>query len=312
MSLIRDFFTQNLGYKLVSLCFAITFWAWVQSEQRVEQRLKVPVAWMLPDGLGLVEPPIEAAFVTVEGVQGTLRSVRAADMSIPVDLRKATEGEVNVSLTDLPIANLPAGVRIKDIEPDSLKLTLDRIRTRRVRVVADTRGEPAPGYKVGAVKVEPERVDLTGPGSILQTVTEVKTDAVDLSGLRDDAEFEVGVATHKSQLRADKSTRLTVTVSVTAVVKERKFDAVPLSVPPGWLPSVPSVIVTVAGPVDAVDHLDAAGVHATIDVPEGTEPGQVATWGPETGLRLDVGLGTVEGVDVTAVEPARITLERAP
>lgn len=307
---LRDFFTRNLGYKGVSLLFAVTFWAWVQSEERVEERMKVPVTWKLPDGLTLLEAPLESAFVTVEGVQASVRALRAAKLAITVDLHTATEGEVQVELSDRSVENLPAQVRVKEIQPASLKLMLDRIQSRRVRVTAATRGEPAAGYKLVSVKVEPERVDLVGPGSVLQTLSEVKTDAVDVNGLRDDAEFEVGLALKKDQLRPEKTSHIKVKVSIAAMVKERKVEAVPVTIDvPGWRTAVTTVSVTLNGPVDVVEKVDPTRLSARIIVPEGTEPGAEASWGPAQGLRLEI--SGVEGVDITAVEPDRAILEKA-
>lgn len=309
MGWLRDFFTRNLGYKGVSLLFAVTFWAWVQSEERVEERMKVPVSWKLPEGLTLLEAPLESAFVTVEGVQASVRALRAAKLAITIDLRTATEGEAQVELSDRSVENLPAQVRVKEIQPGSLKVVLDRIQSRRVRVTAATRGEPAAGYKIASVKVEPERVDLIGPGSVLQTLSEVKTDAVDVNGLRDDAEFEVGLALKKDQLRPEKTSPIKVKVRVAAMVKERKVEAVPLIVDtPGWKTSITTVTVTLNGPVDVVEKVDPSRLSARIIVPEGTEPGAEASWGPAQGLRLEV--SDVDGVDITAVEPDRAAIEK--
>ena len=284
-------------------------WAWVQSEERVEERLKVPVTWKLPEGLTLLEAPLESAFVTVEGVQASVRALRAAKLAITIDLSAATEGEAQVELSDRSIENLPAQVRVKDIQPGTLKVMLDRITSRRVRVTAATRGEPAAGYKLVSVKVEPERVDLVGPGSVLQTLSEVKTDAVDVTGLRDDAEFEVGLALKKDQLRPEKTNHIKVKVRIAAMVKERKVEAVPLTVDtPGWKSAVTTLTVTLNGPVDVVEKIDPARLSARIIVPEGTEPGAEASWGPAQGLRLEV--SGVDGIDITAVEPNRAIIEK--
>lgn len=304
MSGLRELFTRNLGYKLLSLLFAVLCWAWVQGEQRVEDRLKIPIQWSLPEGLSFVEAPLESTFVTLEGPQAVVRALPQQGLHLTVDLAKASEGEVTVDLADRAIVGLPSQVRVKEIQPSRLKLQLDRIRSRRVRVVPVTKGDPAPGYRLAKVEVVPERVDLNGPGAVLQTVAEVKTDAIDVGGLREDTEFEVGLATRRSQLSPAKGTRIKVKVHVEATVKERKFDA-PLRVEdPAWATPVTGVSVTVTGAIDAVDGI--VGCAAVVrDAAEGE-----ARWGAAEGPRLDVSCEGADGLEITAVEPDRVPVSR--
>ncbi len=310
---VGEAFTNNLAYKALALAFALMMWIWVQSEQVVEDRARVRLDWRLPDGLVLVEPPLETATVTVEGVQAFVRAVRQKDLTILVDLTRAKEGEVSLDLSERAVTGIPSQVRVVSISPSALKVQLDRVLKRRVNVSADTRGEPAEGFRVASVSVEPARVELAGPSSVLRPLTEVYTDTVDLTGLREDAEFEVGLAVQKGQLAPTRAERLLVAVKVEAIVKERVFEAVPVLVrdADGYAAETPTVRVTLAGPIERLNAVNPDAVSVVVSVPEGwSGAGGAARRGRGEGLRYEVVQPAGDVLSVVDVSPERISILR--
>lgn len=310
---VRDLFTSNLAYKGLALIFALLIWVWVQSEQVVEDRVRVRLEWKLPDGLMLVEPPLETATVTVEGVQAFVRAVRQTDLSILVDVSRAKEGEVSLDLSERAVTGMPPQVRVVSVSPSTLKVQLDRVLKRRVNVVAATRGEPAEGFRLRSVVVQPDRVELAGPSSVLRGLTEVATDAVDVSGLREDAEFQVGLAIKKGQLAPTQAARFAVEVKIEAIVEERAFDAVPVLLRDGegFGTNTPNVRVRLAGPVERLNTIDADEVSVVVHVPDGWSAATgEARRGRGEGLRYEVVQPGGEAVSVVDVVPERILVER--
>jgi YbbR domain-containing protein len=310
---IRDFFAGNLAYKGLALAFAVMMWVWVQSEQVVEERARVRLDWKLPDGLMLVEPPLETATVTVEGVQAFVRTVRQKDLSILLDLSRAREGEVSLDLSERPVAGMASQVRVVSVSPSTLKVQLDRVLERRVNVVAVIQGEPADGFRVGKVVVKPERVALSGPSSVLRGLSEIAADAVDISGLKEDAVFQVGLATQAGQLVPTVPARFSVEVKIEPIVKERAFEGVPVLLRDGerFLTGAQSVKVTLAGPVDRLNAIDPEEVSVLVHVPDGWNGNAgEARRGRGEGLRYEVVQPAGEVVSVVGVTPERIPVER--
>ncbi len=310
---VRDLFTVNLAYKALALAFALMMWIWVQSEQVVEDRARVRLDWRLPEGLMLVEPPLETATVTVEGVQAFVRAVRQKDLSILVDLSRAKEGEVSLDLSERAVSGMPGQVRVVSVSPSALKVQLDRVLKRRVNVTADTRGEPAEGYQLAGVTVSPDRVELAGPSSVLRGLTEVPTDTVDVSGLREDAEFEVGLAVKKGQLTPTRAESFVVAVKVEPILEKRVFDAVPVLVrdADAYTAAATAVRVTLAGPLDRLDDIDPDDVSVVVHVPDGyAAAGGDARRGRGEGLRYEVVQPAGEAVSVVDVSPDRIPVMR--
>ena len=131
---IRSLFLDNLLYKVVAFLFAVGIWAVVQSEQVVEERFRVPIQWRLPEGLVTAEAPLESVTLTLQGVQTSVRSVRQKALGLTVDLTSASEGDVNVDLSALPVEGLPEQVRVTGISPANLQVVLDRQIKRKVQV----------------------------------------------------------------------------------------------------------------------------------------------------------------------------------
>lgn len=304
---LRGLLTDNLVYKLVSLLCALTLWLWVQSEQEVTERVRVRLDWDLPEGTMLTEPPLESALVTVEGVQAYARAVRQQSLRMRLDLTAMKEGEVSLTLADQTVEGLSSRLRVVSVSPERLDVKLDRAQRRRLPVTVATRGQVPPGFAVKSISVEPDRVEVTGPASVLRGLKELVTDEVDLSSLREDADFDVGLGVKKGQLLFSKDRGFVVKVAVEAVTKERRLDDVPVVVrgDASRVVGVSTVQVLLSGPVDQLDALDPEEVSVLLYVPDGVEAG-VARAGEGPGLRFEVVHPGGEHVRVVSVTPAEI------
>jgi YbbR domain-containing protein len=306
---LREAVLGNAAYKGVALAFALMAWIWVQSEQVVEERAKVRLDWSLPEGLVPVEPPLETAMLTVEGVQAFVRSVRQKELSIEIDISRQKEGEVIVDLSERPIQGLPAQVRVAQISPTQLKVRLDRVQKRRVPVVPTTDGVVADGFRLVGVTVKPERVELTGPSSVLRALEDIPTDTIDVSGLREDVEFDVGLAIKKGQIAVTGAGTVSVSVDVEAAVSERTLERVPVAVPDERFDArVPTVSVTLRGPVAAIEAADPQDVAVIVAVPESYDAAEAAARPTGDGPRYTV--IHPDDTEVVEVKPATIPLVR--
>lgn len=309
---LREMLTLNVGYRLVSLLFALVLWIWVQSEQRVEDRVRAKVQWLLPDGLALVEPPIEQVTLTVEGVQALMRSLKQRNLYIEVDLSKAQEGDVSVDLSQRKIEGLPVQLNVLGVSPASLRVTLDRMFRRKVSVVASAVGTPPEGYRVASITVDPPRAEIEGPVSVLRGLENVPTEDIDLGGLREDGDFDVGLQLRKGLAPSAKSGRFTVHISIEAIANERVFAAVPVVIRQGdYAAAVASLAVTLSGPTDLIAKLNADEISVMVYLPEGyDDPLGVARRGKQSGPRFEVVHGGGSEIEVVRVEPDTIPIAR--
>lgn len=306
---------DNWPYKLVTLCFAVLTWALVQNEQVVEERAKVRLEWTLPDGLVTVEPMLETATVTVSGVQALMRNLRPGDLTLQIDLSRAQEGDVTVDLSDRPIRGLSEELRVVGITPGTLRVQLDGVVKKRVRVGPTIKGEPADGFAVREVLVVPERVELTGPASRIRAMAEVMTDDVDVTGLREDAEFELGLDLPRGgAVRMTRPGPVTVTVRVASTLRQRTFERVPVVVRgERYVAGLNAMTVTLEGPEKAIAAIRADALSVMVFAADAfTEPaGEATLGGPDAMLRFEV-LGVESPVKVLSLSADTIPVSLRP
>src|SRR5262249_20638614 len=144
---------------------------------------------------------------------------------------------------------------------------------KRVPVVPQVDGEPASGYVVSGLMVEPQFVRLAGGASALEDVQSVTTEKVDIQGASRTISRTVRLSEPAfTPLLFGEPVSATVTVRITPI--ERPFQ-VSLPVPvqivdisPGLLGSVnpPIVQATLVGTAAQLATLDAASLVASVSV----------------------------------------------
>jgi YbbR domain-containing protein len=162
---------RNLGYKIVSVFFALLFWIWVSynginGSQSVDQPLTVPlVTKNLPANL-VVMSKLPSIKVYLKGNS----PLNVKDLSAYVDLSGGTAGE-----NDYPVAMdiLPTGIQVSEIVPANISIKLDTIEEKVLPVAVNISGSPKEGFVAGEPIVKPSAVNVRGPATLLDTLEKV-------------------------------------------------------------------------------------------------------------------------------------------
>jgi YbbR domain-containing protein len=86
-----------------------------------------------------------------------------------------------------------------------------------VRVRPDLEGEPAQGFLVAGVEVEPDRVWLVGARSEVLRLSEVVTETVDVSGLSESEEREVRLSLGGGHVWMEDNSPVTLRIAIEPV-----------------------------------------------------------------------------------------------
>lgn len=179
---MRDWVFHNLGLKLFSLGLASALWLVVAGEQRVEHTLSVPLTLTrFPEKMALVNDP--GGFVTVKlrGPKSLVTALAADELDLNLDLSRLKEGENLVTVRAEQIA-VPRGVEVLQISPSRVRLILELMAERQVRVAARVEGTPASGHYFKRATARPDHVKVVGPRSEVSRVARVYTSAVSIEG----------------------------------------------------------------------------------------------------------------------------------
>ena len=268
---------HNIGLKIVSVFIAVLLWFVVAGEQPAERGLRVPIELQnLPATIEVVDLPVETVDVRVRGPSGTLSRLVAGDMVAVLDLQAARPGQRLFHLTPDQIRT-PFGVEVAQVNPPTVALRFETAATRAVPVAPAVIGEVAKGFVIRDITAVPPTVEVIGPQSAIQRLSEALTEPVSVEGAKTSVREAVTVGAASPNVRLKIAQRAIVTVDVVPAPTEQTLERVPVrvrNVASGLMSrAIPSVVtVRVGGSREAVDRLRGDAVTVFVDV-AGLGPG---------------------------------------
>lgn len=270
MSWWKSAISDNLGLKAVCFFFALLLVAYHRGREEDKTRtVEFALDVQLPPEKSRRElmTALPARIkVTVQGSSSVLDTLASSAPSLELDLRSGIIEHVRFEPAQF---DLPPGLSIGFIEPASLHLEWQDVISREIPVQTSVTGQVAEGYEVHGTKVAPERVELTGPASLVKVTQFVRVAPFDVTGL--------SAGTYDRQLALDpppNRTRYSAASNVTVSVEiRRRVFAVPfrgLDVElvgiTGARTTPAQVDVTVKGPPEVVKALQQALVVPRVDL----------------------------------------------
>jgi YbbR domain-containing protein len=205
---------HRAGLKVVSVVLAALLWLIVSGEQTVERALRIPLEFTnLPPQLELVGEPPTVVDVRVRGSSGSLSRIAAGELVAVLDVRTARAGQRIFHLTGTEVRS-PFGVDVVQVAPASLTLLFEKSSSKFVPIVPQVEGEPAQGFVVGGMIVDPPKVEILGPASALENLTRAVTEAVSVAGARRTVTETVTVGVADPNVRIKGSSMARVSVSI--------------------------------------------------------------------------------------------------
>jgi YbbR domain-containing protein len=240
--------------------------------------------------------------VRLNGPGPLIASLDTRRSPIVIDLSRYDVGQdLRIKVRD-EMVRVPRGVRILDIEPSRIPVRLEHVKRANVPVTLTPSGEPRDGYKVETLKATPDKVQVTGPLSIVDRLTALETDPIDLTGLAASTQRSVGLV--RTDQLIVKPEQVNVEITVAPIITTREFKRLPIEVrnvdrPFQLKPA--RVNLTVRGPQRAVQNLVLEEGAVYVDG-GGIGPG-------EHDLETEVTLPT--GIELVKREPPVVHLEIA-
>ncbi len=228
---VRAALRRNQGLKLVSLLLAFFLWFSINvSERDAEGSLEVPIRTIHPPaGYLVTNQPSKAVTVKVRGPRTILDGVDERRVGFALDLANAAPGEVRVELNgDMIRPALPRRLNIVGIEPQRVKLRLERLVRRTLPVRPELAGLPPLGYTAEA-SVTPGEVEVRGPASKVEDLKEIKTEPVELRGAPEPVSRPV-LLSYVADFVEFVPDKVTVSVNFQATMMSRRFEHVEVTV----------------------------------------------------------------------------------
>ena len=265
----------NWPAKLTALLLSGVLWAAVAAEEPTSQLVPVSLVVQPPPGRALTGPlpSIQAVYVGSTRELIKLYSSPPTIRKVLPDTLSGSEFELRLSPQDL-LTPGRVNVRPEDVQPRTIRLTLDAVVRRTVPVEPRVVIEPDSGYALlEGMTVEPGSVSVSGPDSAVRAIASVSTVNLEIRGV--DGPVRRVVPLDTASLGRMRVSPSEVEVSAEVVfMSERVLMGIPVTIrsdrAAALVADPPAVLVTVRGSSRRLARLTRDSV-LVVAAPETTE-----------------------------------------
>ena len=181
---MREEKESTIGLKLLAVALAVTAWVALtveKPENLSDKTVEASVRYENSPDLILISS-VESVTIGVRGPESKIGKVNSNVVEVFVELTNPGKGVFDVPLTHENVILPDEDVEVTSIDPNIIRLELDREARRLIPVKPSLDGEPAAGALVQHAEVVPPNVLVRGPESVLQQLTTVTTTPIQLTG----------------------------------------------------------------------------------------------------------------------------------
>jgi len=161
-----------LNSKLISVLLAVLLWVYVVGVRGPDTTKSVEAQVMavnVPQGY-VVAGSLPTVNVTLRGPMSTLWNLTSGYVTPTVDLRGRSDGSF-IAAVQAQVVGL-TGVSVESIDPKDVNVQLEELQTLTIPVHAEVSGMLPQNLVLGALRVEPTVIQVSGPGSLVNQVKE--------------------------------------------------------------------------------------------------------------------------------------------
>ncbi len=226
----HDIFVRDWHLKLIALAFSVTLWSFVVGQEKAEIGLSIPLEIInLPSNLVIANDIPSDVEIRVFGPRSIIRNVAAQNLTKVIDLKDASPGKMVIHLAADDFS-LPGGVKVLRIKPSIIEIELQPLLRKTVPVKPVLENQPAPGYEVEKVIVQPLATQISGPAKEVSKIRELVLSPVDLTGARSTFTAIATPNLQKLRISVEGSSKFRVTVYIRPKKGTRKIRHVPVRI----------------------------------------------------------------------------------
>lgn len=224
---MRRFSNLRPGVLILAFLIAAFLWGIAHGSSSIERAFDIPVELhKLSDSLVVTDQSVDLVNVRVMGSRAALRNVVTDKLKLAIDV---SGGKPGVAVYDVEVSRieLPRGSRFVSHSPSRVQVRFEKRGRKAVEVRADLDGEPASGFHLVGVDVEPSEIWLAGARTQVDRVSEVVTENINITGIREDEEREVRLFLGGGSVWMEENKPVKVRIRVAAdLVPEPELDGV--------------------------------------------------------------------------------------
>ena len=168
-------------------------------------------------GMAAMTPAVSPTEVTIRGAETLVNLIKTAVVDLDIS-SFSTEVKKNIMVQILD----GDGKAVEDVEvyPKSVDVRIPIEYTKIVLLDPDFVVKPAPGYIVTGVSVNPKEIHITGKKELLDTLSSVKTERVELSDAKAFVDQEVALILPPGVELANKSEIIRLNANIEKIIEK--------------------------------------------------------------------------------------------
>jgi uncharacterized protein (TIGR00159 family) len=165
----------------------------------------------------IIDTSVNSVTLNLSGSGSLIKSMQPEQVKVKIDLRKAAVGKNSFVITDENVS-LPPGIVLKKVTPPTVDVTLGIPVVKEVPVQVDWTGKLPKNLWMDKVKISPQVVSLIGGSRILEKISSVYTEKINLNNIYGSDTISVKLALSPSVKIAPGSSDIVI---VDYVVKKK-------------------------------------------------------------------------------------------
>ncbi len=212
--------------KILSVLIALGMWVMVVSAQEEVKEMTVQVKLVnVPAGYVAV-PDYTNVTITIKGASRLLKGLRNSDVLLNVDVSLFPEGQSIRRILPSDFKT-PLRMEVVDVKPSSLKINIDKLATKEVRILPSVIGDVNTGYKVESITLKPNVAKITGAANVLQHMENISTMQINLSNRSENFALNVSMKDYGGVTKIEPDT-VEVRVKLKEDLVEQEYNNVPV------------------------------------------------------------------------------------
>lgn len=216
---MRRLLFRNLGWKLAALAASCLLWVVINGANDLTGSVSAPVQYRnLPANLEIGNETAEQVHLILRGPSPLLSRAAANPSPVVLDLSDVhAPGEKTFSITTANV-RLPGGVTLERAVPGQIRLRLERLLHKDVRVRVRMEHVPA-GMRAVVEEMAPPLLTITGPENQVRTIDEVEADPIDVQALDKNGRKRIVAYTNNPRVSFTAAPEVSVRISLTPISK---------------------------------------------------------------------------------------------
>ena len=221
---------SNWIVKILSVAAAIILFIFQRIGSFEERFFSVPLRYYVDEAHVVTDISVGSVRINVRGVEEDIFLLLEDDIEAYVDITEHRNEGIFKSPVLLRKSGSAETVDVEmKVEPLEATVTIEKKIVKILEVTPQLRGYPTVGYELVRHLTIPDTVEVSGPRSRIDSLEQLNTDVVDLSGLAADFTIAVPIQVQDEMVRLVGNPNVEVLGFIREIVIRRTFEAVEIA-----------------------------------------------------------------------------------